>query len=301
MKWRKLGKIFCADGQQPWMKTHASNPVAEYENEDIFRVYFSCRNQRNQSSVGYVDLDINRPQKILDLSPEPVLAPGEPGTFDDSGTSMGCLVHLNSRRFLYYIGWNLGVTVPWRNSIGLAISNGPNQPFVKISSAPIMDRDHNDPFSLSYPWVAFDGPTWRMWYGSNLRWGKKKEEMEHLLKYAESDDGIYWRRDGKISVGFKSPTEYAIARPCVRKDNNRYRMWYSYRGESYRIGYAESHDGKSWTRLDEQAGIDVSPSGWDSEMIEYPHVFDHNGDRFMLYNGNGYGRTGFGLAILEGN
>ena len=76
-------------------------------------------------------------------------------------------------------------------------------------------------------------------------------------------------------------------------------MWYCSRGESYRIGYAESDDGIHWIRKDQDVGIDVSDSGWDSEMIEYPFVFDHEGDRYMLYNGNGYGKTGIGLAVLE--
>ena len=76
-------------------------------------------------------------------------------------------------------------------------------------------------------------------------------------------------------------------------------MWFSCRGRTYRIGYAESADGRSWLRADERAGIGVSESGWDSESIEYPHVFDHGGRRYMLYNGNGYGKTGFGLAVLE--
>jgi hypothetical protein len=47
------------------------------------------------------------------------------------------------------------------------------------------------------------------------------------------------------------------------------------------------------------AGIDVSNTGWDSEMICYPCVFEHKGTKYMLYNGNGYGRTGFGLAVME--
>jgi hypothetical protein len=46
-------------------------------------------------------------------------------------------------------------------------------------------------------------------------------------------------------------------------------------------------------------GIDVSDDGWDSEMIEYPFVFKHDGLRYMLYNGNGYGRSGFGLAVAS--
>ena len=81
-------------------------------------------------------------------------------------------------------------------------------------------------------------------------------------------------------------------------------MWYSYRGQpsitTYRIGYAESPDGVHWSRMDEKMhSLDVSEGGWDSEMICYPYVFDHKGKRYMLYNGNGYGKTGFGLAVLE--
>jgi hypothetical protein len=79
-------------------------------------------------------------------------------------------------------------------------------------------------------------------------------------------------------------------------------MWFSYRdgaGEQYRIGYATSPDSKVWNLQLEKVGITVSKTGWDSEMIEYPFVFDHQGQRFMLYNGNSYGQTGFGLAVLE--
>jgi hypothetical protein len=79
-------------------------------------------------------------------------------------------------------------------------------------------------------------------------------------------------------------------------------MWFSYRsgtGERYRIGYAHSDDGVTW-RLDlARSGIDVSATGWDADMIEYPYVFNHNGVRYMLYNGNGYGANGFGLAYWE--
>ena len=78
-------------------------------------------------------------------------------------------------------------------------------------------------------------------------------------------------------------------------------MWFCHRGTdyAYRIGYAESPDGVTWTRHDGRAGIHISESGWDSEMMAYPHVFDHAGDRYMLYSGNGFGREGMGLAVLE--
>jgi len=123
--------------------------------------------------------------------------------------------------------------------------------------------------------------------------------MAHLIKYAESTDGLGWKREGKIALHFKDENEYAMSRPFVLKENGIYRMWYSYRGAAYRIGYAESENGLDWERMDEKVGITVSDSGWDSESVEYPFLFDHKGQRYMLYNGNGYGRTGFGLAVLE--
>lgn len=138
-----------------------------------------------------------------------------------------------------------------------------------------------------------------MWYGSNLKWGDRQEDMDHLLKYAESDDGVHWKPTGEISVEFKYPGEYAMSRPSVIKEGGIYKMWYSYRGVAYRIGYAESGDGIHFERMDDLAGIDVSSEGWDSESVEYPHVFDHKGQRFLLYNGNRYGLTGIGLAVLE--
>jgi predicted GH43/DUF377 family glycosyl hydrolase len=299
MKWVKKGMIFCPLGQYDWMVSHAANPVAEPLGEGLFRVYFSSRDGKNRSSIGWVEMDIRNPHEVLKLSPQPLIRRGDPGYFDDSGTSMGFLVMVDGKKYLYYLGWNLGVTVPWRNSIGLAINDSKEVTFRKFSRAPLLDRNEVDPFSLSYPSILREGIAWKMWYGSNLSWGVQEKDMAHVIKYAESSDGIRWERKGWIAIPLQSPNEYAISRPSVLKDGDRYRMWYSYRGESYRIGYAESADGLHWQRKDEEAGIDVSETGWDSKMIEYPFVFDCQGKRYMLYNGNGYGRTGIGLAVLS--
>ncbi len=299
MKWTKVGRVFCPDGNFDWMRTHAAGPIAEHLHSDVFRVYFGCRDAENRTSIGSLELDLARPDRIANLSREPVVAPGSAGHFDDSGTSTGCLVQHGERRFLYYLGWNLGVTVPWRNSIGLAVSDGPDAPFRKFSPAPIVDRGPTDPFSISYPWVMRDGGRWRMWYGSNLAWGSLATAMAHVIKYAESDDGIHWKREGRIAIPARSREEYAIAKPCVLKEGSLYRMWFSHRGDSYRIGYAESSDGTTWQRRDDETGVGVSPSGWDSESVQYAFVVRHRARLYMLYNGNRYGATGFGLAFSD--
>jgi hypothetical protein len=238
------------------------------------------------------------PIKIQREPEQPILTPGDLAMFDDSGASIGCIVPVGRKRYLYYMGWHLTVTVPWQNALGLAISECPAAPFTRHSRFPIVGLNEIDPYTISYPWVAIENEKFRMWYGSNIAWGPKKKDMRHLVKYAESHDGIHWHRNNTVAIDFDGPDEYAICKPCVIKDNDCYRMWFCARGKAYRIYYAESDDGIVWRRQAEP-DLSVSDSGWDSEMVEYPFVFDHAGARYMLYAGNTFGRTGFGLAVRQ--
>jgi hypothetical protein len=67
----------------------------------------------------------------------------------------------------------------------------------------------------------------------------------------------------------------------------------------YKIGYATSANLFDWERKDSEAGIEYSKEGWDSTMHHYPHIFEVNGKHYMTYNGNDFGKFGFGLAVLE--
>lgn len=301
MKWKKLGLIFNTNGLQSWSKSHAAVPFAENIKDDLFRIYFTTRDANNRGSMTFVEIDINNPQQILYTPNEPVLFPGELGHFDDNGVTVSSIVTHENKKFLYYIGWNQGKNILYHTSIGLAISNDNGKTFEKYSNVPILDRNEVDPLNCSNPWVIFEKGLWKMWYISFLRWTKEdKLKPYYHIKYAESSDGINWNRNGIVAINFKDEQEWGISRPCVLKDSDGYKMWYSYSSDKpYRIGYAESNDSIKWIRKDEQVGISPSNEGWDSESVEYPFVFDHKNNRYMLYCGNGFGKTGFGLAILE--
>ena len=302
--WIKLGNIFTPNNNFDWMVSHAANPFAEHLEKSIYRIYFTCRDANNRSHIGTVDIDFENKFNIENISETPVLAPGELGLFDDSGVAMGYLTEINGKKMLYYLGWNLKVTVPWLNTIGLAVYNKNTNIFEKTSKAPLLDRSHVDPFTISYPSILFDDGIYKMWYGSNLKWGADQSEMNHVIKYAESKDGITWVRTGKIVLDLIYNNEYALSKPFVIKEDGKYKMWYSYRGResitTYRIGYAFSEDGITWHRKDNDVGIDVSENGWDSSMISYPFILNHKNEKYMLYNGNDYGKTGFGIAKLKG-
>lgn len=299
MKWHKLGLIFSPAGQRPWIASHASNPVALPLGRGIYRVYFASRDDQNRSHVGFVEIDPRSPKEVLRLSDKPALAPGPLGYFDDHGVYAASIVQHQGTLFMYYTGWNPGPYPFYYPSVGLAVSEDCGKTFKKMFKAPILARNECDPWMVSQPFVMLDNGIWRMWYISGVKWEKANDQFQsyYHTKYAESKDGIYWERNGLVCIDLL-PGERNIARPCVIKENGKYKMWYPRNsGQGYRIGYAESRDGYIWTRKDDEACIDVSPSGWDSEAMTYPWVFILVGKKHMLYNGNGFGRDGIGLAV----
>ena len=299
-RWLKQGLIFAPAPEHDWLQSHAALPVAD-RHEDFYRVYFSSRDKAGRAQIGFLELDLSDGHRVRRVSGKPVLGLGTLGAFDDNGVTSSWIVNDSGKKYHYYSGWSLGVTVPFYFYIGLAVSTDGGLTFDRFSRAPVLGRNEVDPYLTASPCVLRDDDRWRMWYVSGTGWEIKNGKPQHRyhIKYAESADGIHWRREGTVCIDYKSEAEYAIARPCVLKVGRVYKMWYSTRGDAYRIGYAESDDGIKWIRKDEQSGLTVSDSGWDSEMVEYAYVFDHQGKLYMLYNGNGYGKTGIGLARLD--
>jgi hypothetical protein len=309
MKWVKHGLIYALRNDHPWMKTHTQLPIAYPLDEQRLRIYFGTRDAQNRTLPTYIEVATDCLKDILYIHDKPVMALGELGAFDDSGVMPSWIVRHGNLNYLYYIGWNQGVTVGYRNSIGLAVSDNDGHSFTRLYKGPILDRTITEPHFCAAPCVLIDNGIWRMWYLSCVKWAIYQSNAEpfYHIKYAESEDGVHWRRRGIVCIDFKSPDEAGIVRASVIKRDGQYCMWYSYRSykdyrinrnTSYRIGYAESDDGLVWTRMDEIVGIDVEEQGWDSQMIAYPYVYRHKDQLVMLYNGNGFGQSGIGYAVL---
>lgn len=308
MKWTKKGLIFAPNKNFDWMASHASIPIADKIDDSRLRIYFGTRDEQGRSLPGYIDVDSNNPQTILYLHPEPILHLGRLGTFDDDGVMPYWLVNHGSRKYLYYLGWNRRVTASYHVSIGLAISEDYGQSYQKYSEGPICDRSTDEPYFVTAPCVLVENQKWRMWYASCTGWKifTHTPEPFYHIKYAESEDGIHWVRTGQVCIDYDGFTD-GVARPCVFLENGLYKMFYSYRSavgyrtdpkRSYRLGYAESGDGRHWTKKDSEVGIARSETGWDSEMIEYCFLCEHHGRKYLFYNGNGFGKSGFGYAVL---
>jgi predicted GH43/DUF377 family glycosyl hydrolase len=302
VKWNKLGLFLEDICLGNWHASHYSVPIGEQIDKNFLRVYLSGRDKLNRSHTTSVILDIEKNFKLIEIAPEPTISPGKNGMFDQSGAMATWIYKNNSgEKFMYYIGWNLAKTTPFRNSIGLAKSSGNNDKYEKISDGPILDRSIFDPGFVASCCVEKVKSEYYMWYLSCDDWllSNDSYKAKYNIKLAKSKDLINWDREGLICIDYNSPEEYAISRPSVFRENDQFKMWYSTKGENYKIGYAESIDGVNWVRKDKLSGISTSERGWDSEMVEYPHVLEINSQKYMLYNGNGYGLNGFGIAIFE--
>lgn len=296
---KKIGLFIKPEVNKYWALSHAMIPTPEDMGRGVFRIYFSGRNDKNQSHIGWAEVDLNEPYKVIGYSKNPVLSPGSLGCFDDNGVTPSCIINLgDSKKALYYIGWNPGSTVRMHLFGGLAISEG-GVNFKRWSRAPIIERCKTDPFLNTAPWVVQVKDEYRMYYVSGTEW-KNKDLPRYNIKLARSKDGKHWERNGHICIDFKDDNENALARPYVVYEDNVWKMWFSYKGDAYQLGYAESYDGLKWERRDDFSGISVGKQGeFDSEMVAYAAIVNYNDRHFMFYNGNNYGYDGIGLAVEE--
>lgn len=314
MPWKRCGLIYALEEgvgpKRDWAVTHAQLPTPDRLSDHAMRIYFGTRDAANRTRTTFVDVEAARPERILYIHDRPVLDLGELGCFDDAGVMPFCIVNVDNAKFLYYAGWNTSTTVPYRVSVGLAVSEDGGRSFRRVRKGPILDRTLDEPHFCSAPFVVRNGRGWRMWYLSCLSWQMidGRPEPQYHVKLARSEDGLHWYRDGSVAIELAHPQE-AITRPWVLPSAKRWRMWYCHRSLSgyrthqqsgYRIGYAESADkGATWTRADRSGGLQPARDGWDCQMTGYPAVYEQAEQLYLLYNGNGFGQSGIGYAVAS--
>jgi hypothetical protein len=294
---------------------HFAQTPATLKFEDFVRVYFCTRGPIDGagqfiSRIGYVDLEREDLLCIRHISPEPVLALGDLGSFDEFGTNPVSVIRHGNEIWAYYAGWTRCESVPFNSAIGVARSVDGGESFQRIGPGPVLSYTPDEPFVIGSPKIRRFNGKWYLHYIAGQKWldtGDRPEPV-YVIRGAVSEDGLEWHRFGVDLLPKRLGTDECQASPDILWFEGRYRMFFSYRyavgfkskEKGYRIGYAVSDDLMTWSRDDESAGIGVSEVGWDSQMVSYGHVFELDGSVYMLYQGNDIGRVGFGLARLEG-
>jgi len=316
MKWMKLGKIFNpTEYVLPHKCIEFSQSPQALVMIDRVRIYFSTRVRdsggKYLSHVAFVDFDKNL-KDIIEISKHKVIELGKLGCFDEHGIFPINILRDGNRVLAYTAGWNRKVSVSVDASIGLAISHDEGFTFKKYGDGPILTASLHEPFLVGDPFVVKYEGLYHMWYIFGTKWKKFDEntppDRVYKIAHSISSDGINWQRESKPIIKDKLNPDECQALPTVFYRNGLYHMYFCYRhihdfrtqrDKAYRIGYAYSKNLTNWVRDDSSAGIDIAEDGWDSEMQCYPHVFELNDKIYMLYNGNEFGRLGFGVAVLE--
>lgn len=304
MKWRKLGLVGPAPQLTEWCATHAMLPTPLDRGDGLIRTYVTFCDTKGIGRPGYIDLDRDT-LSVVKVSPTPLLDIGVPGTFDENGVLPTSIVALDDRHVLmYYVGYELGTRIRYRMLTGLAISDDGGDTFTRHTTVPILERSPTEMYFRCGTFVTRIGDRFRMWYIAGNSWVhvNGKELPEYRIKYLESRDGFSWGQEGELALDITQPDEHGFGRPWVVPTPSGFRMFYSVRRRSfaaYRLGYADSTDGRTWERKDEQFGLDVGPSDYDSQAIMYAATLDLNGRTYCFYNGNDFGRDGFAMAVRE--
>lgn len=318
MKWLKLGKIFDPTEHQLANNCYefAQSPQTLVFNEFI-RIYFSTREKDPQngkylSHIAFIDIKKDF-KTIVAVSQKTVIPLGELGCFDEHGIFPMNILRYQDKILGYTCGWNRRISVSVDTAIGLALSNDDGLTFQKIGNGPILSASLYEPFLVGDPFVKFYNNQFHMWYIFGTNWKKFSDnstaERIYKIGHALSPDGIHWtKEEGQQIISDSLNDDESQALPTIIKSRGQYHMIFCYRqsfdfrenkNRSYRLGYAYSTDLKTWVRDDPNVGIDTSKEGWDSDMLCYPHLFECDNKTYLLYNGNHFGKYGFGLAILS--
>ncbi|WP_147114928.1 exo-alpha-sialidase [Tateyamaria sp. syn59] len=319
MKIEKLGKIFDPGAHQlmhgPGLFAQSPQTIALPDGG--VRIYFSTRSADGDSGkfishVSYADFadDLTT---LVDVARHEVLARGPLGAFDEHGVFPLNPVPVGDEVWGYTTGWTRRVSVSVDTAIGLVKSRDGGRTFQRVGTGPVLGASLHEPFLVGDGFVRKIGDTFRMWYIFGQRWERESEDAApdrvYKIGQAWSENGQTWQHNsGETILPDVLGRNECQALPSVTHFDGEYHMVFCYRhihgfrtdpSKGYRLGYARSKDGATWERDDAALGLTGTLGAWDADMQCYPHVFVHRGALFLLYNGNAFGKEGFGLARLS--
>jgi hypothetical protein len=296
MVWRRIGWLEVPSSRPSWWVSHAAIPTVISSDGSNIRLAVSTRDLQQRSSAAQIQIEVEQDSiQLVAIRDEPLLEPGSPGTFDESGVNITYCTTRDGELSAWYHGWFLRQSGGWLNAIGVAKGSSESR-LARVSRAPVFDRSIDDPTSIAYPfWYQF--PWGRvLFYCTYEEYGvpPKGESYSYKVKFAPE---VGYPRSSPLLPHLA--TDQAQSRPTIALVGDVYRMFLSVKGNRYRIACSESRDGKVWKWSSDEWSLWPLGSGGEVEEVAYSYVFWHQGSLKMLYNGDRHGETGFGVAVWD--
>jgi hypothetical protein len=302
MTWKDLGLILKVDKRAGWATSHAYVPTALVM-DDRIRVYIACLDDRAVGRLGFADLDLEDPRKVIGFSAEPILADAPRGSFDADGVTPMALVRDRGRIRLYYAGWKrlVGDQARYTLFTGIAVSEN-GDVFERLQDTPVIGPNSPDCLVRTAGVVLNDNGVWRCWYADFvcLLEMNGKSVPAYRLATMESQDGVVWPNEG-IEVFSTSNDIFGFGRSAIWKHDGNYHGLFSIRRRS--VGYQSiehsvSRDGCVWSAPTSVNMSFPAASTCDGqEQVCFPNAVVASGRRILFYNGNAFGRDGLRAAI----
>jgi hypothetical protein len=310
--WNPRGLIFDV---REWDESQAVGAFAQSPQalvlDDSVRVYFSTRFRDDigswQSDVAFAEFSLDFSEIVAEPRAE-VISRGGLGCFDEHGIFPFSIVPVGSEVWAYTTGWSRRRSVPVETGIGLAVSRDGGLTFERHGAGPVLSSSLHEPFLVCDGLVRQVDGRWLMWYVFGTDWTSEAStgdvERTYKIGVATSVNGTEWTPSGgRCAVSDRLGETESQALPSVLRADDEFHMVFCYREtfdfranprRMYRLGGAVSRDGLTWKRDD--SPVEFRRLEFDSEMRCYPHLVAVGDRRFLLYNGNEFGRWGFGVA-----
>ena len=232
----------------------------------------------------------------------PVLVPGEQGSWDDLGVGVPNIVWHDSVFYLFYMGRNIQGSI----AIGLATSyDGVH--FMKLRNNPILAPDDKgfDAFTVGPGIVVKDGSVWVMYYNALETAGfNPGPSIGRATAFVPT--GPWTTKDTPVlTAGSKGEWDgdFVIPSSVVALKSGNYIMYYTggdnfVEGRNYFTGMATSTDGISWKKYNDPSTtqhpfeesdpvfVAGKAGDWDSDWVWMANVSKFPGGFRMFYTGS---------------
>ena len=245
-------------------------------NDGKYRMDFSWRPMRSLA-LCFSDDGISWDSPIITLSPDP-------NSDWEQKINRNCVLYIDGKYKMWYTGQANG-----KSCIGYAESEDGIH-FERVHHDPVLIAEYEwEMPSVMNPCVIFENGIYKMWYSA----GENYEPC--VLAYAESKDGISWKKHGSTPV-FRADTKNTYEQnrvggcQVIPTEDMGYVMFYiGYEDiNTARICIARSPNGiDGWERCPLNPIVAPTPDSWDADSCYKPSViWNEAHDLWQLwYNG----------------
>lgn len=313
LKFKNRGMIFRLKDYPEFESLEFAQSPQAIEFDEYIRVYFTSRRRDGDQYISlpfFADFTKDF-SSVIKVSEGAVMDLGGLGTFDEHGVFPFSPMVDRDNLVAFSTGWSRRVSVPVETSVGLAVSDDKGGTFTRHGEGPIKGASDSEPFLVGDAFVRKFGNRYHMFYIFGTSWLPEidGEPVARVYKIGMCSSESYYewpKGNGRAIIADTLGEHECQALPTVCYYDRSYVMAFAYRNHqdfrknksnAYRIGIAFSDDLRVWNRQEQELDLETSNKTlWDDSMKCYPSLFESEGKLFMLYNGNEFGKHGFGLA-----